>query len=255
VISVRDLVKRHGDQTVLKGVSLDVAAGEVAAVIGPSGGGKSTLLRCLNGLEPFEAGTVRVGEHELTPRTHPRRDAGLLQAVRRTVGFVFQQFNLFPHMTALGNLVEAPCRVLGEPREAAEGRALSLLERVGLREKRDALPRSLSGGQQQRVAIARALMMRPKAMLFDEPTSALDPVMAGEVLAVMADLARGGQTMVVVTHSMSFARGVAKEVFVMADGLVVERGAPAKVFEAPQHAVTRSFLRQSGGPNSAQPAQ
>ena len=214
-------------------------------MIGPSGGGKSTFLRCINGLEPFQGGEVRVGGRVLTPRTDPRRDARVLLGVRRTVGFVFQQFNLFPHLTVMENLTEAPIRVLREPREEAVVRALALLERVGLRDKRDSYPRSLSGGQQQRVAIARALVMRPEAILLDEPTSALDPVMAAEVLAVMADLAREGQTMIVVTHSMGFARGVATRVHVFADGLDVESGPPAQVFGDPQHAVTRAFLAQA----------
>jgi polar amino acid transport system ATP-binding protein len=243
VISVRDLVKRHAGVEVLRGITLSVAKGEVAAVVGPSGGGKSTFLRCLNGLERFEGGTVEVGPHRLTPQTDPRRDARLLRGVRRTVGFVFQQFHLFPHRTVLGNLLEAPLRVLREPRDGAEARALALLDRVGLSAKRDALPRDLSGGQQQRVAIARALMMRPEAMLFDEPTSALDPVMAAEVLAVMADLAKDGWTMVVVTHSMAFARDVATEVHVFAEGRDVEHGPPRQVFGDPRHPVTRALLR------------
>jgi polar amino acid transport system ATP-binding protein len=242
VIEVVDLHKRHGAVEVLRGISLRVEPGEVAAILGPSGGGKSTFLRCLNGLERFHAGRVEVGGHALTPATDPARDAATLQAVRRRVGFVFQQFHLFPHRTVLGNLVEAPVHVLGEAPDAAAERACELLDRVGLRQKADAWPRDLSGGQQQRVAIARALMMRPDAVLFDEPTSALDPVMAGEVLAVMADLARQGQTMVVVTHSMSFARAVATRVHVFAGGFDVESGPPEQVFEAPQHEVTRSFL-------------
>ena len=245
MIAVTSLVKRHGTNPILNGITMTVEKGSVEAVIGPSGGGKSTFLRCINGLEPFQGGEVRVGDITLTPATHPRRDARLLEGVRRRVGFVFQQFNLFPHLTAIGNLIEAPIQVLGLSREEAEARAMTLLERVGLREKASAYPRNLSGGQQQRVAIARTLMMQPAALLFDEPTSALDPVMAGEVLALMADLARDGQTMIVVTHSMQFARGAARRVHVFAGGLDVENGPPEKIFEAPQHSTTQAFLRQA----------
>jgi ABC-type polar amino acid transport system ATPase subunit len=245
MISVRDLRKRHGATEVLKGISMDVGSGEVAAVIGPSGGGKSTFLRCINGLEPFHGGEVHVGEHVLTERTHPRRDAALLQAVRKRVGMVFQQFNLFPHLTVLQNLIEAPVQVLREPREQAVARARKMAERMGLTPRIDAYPRNLSGGQQQRVAIARALLMNPEAILFDEPTSALDPVMAGEVLSVMTDLAKDGQTMIVVTHSMTFARSAATRVHVFADGHDVEHGPPEQVFGAPEHAVTRSFLAEA----------
>jgi polar amino acid transport system ATP-binding protein len=246
VISVRGLVKRHGSIEVLKGLSLEVAKGEVAAVIGPSGGGKSTFLRCINGLEPFQAGEVHVGPHLLHANTHPRKDAALLQQVRRRVGFVFQQFNLFPHLSALENVIEAPIHVLRLPREQAVARARELLDRVGLSAKLDVRPHQLSGGQQQRVAIARALAMEPEAILFDEPTSALDPVMTGEVLSVIADLAAAGQTMVVVTHAMHFARGVATRVHVFADGRDVEHGPPGQVMEDPQHEVTKAFLREAG---------
>jgi ABC-type polar amino acid transport system ATPase subunit len=246
MITVENLVKRHGTLEVLRGVSLEVKKAELAAVIGPSGGGKSTFLRCLNGLEPFQGGTIRVGEHVLTPATSAGRDAALLRALRRKVGFVFQQFNLFPHLTVVGNLIEAPLVVLGEPREQARGRAMALLDRVGLAAKADAVPRDLSGGQQQRVAIARTLMMRPEVVLIDEPTSALDPVMAGEVLGVMEDLAKDGQTMVVVTHSMTFARRVADQVHVFAGGHDVEHGPPERVFGDPQHETTRAFLKQAG---------
>jgi ABC-type polar amino acid transport system ATPase subunit len=245
MISVRDLKKRHGQNEVLKGISMDVGPGEVAVIIGPSGGGKSTFLRCVNGLERFQGGEVRVDDDALTPATHPRHDADLLQRIRRRVGMVFQQFNLFPHMTVLENLVEAPRQVLGEGFDAAVSRAKKQLDRMGLAEKIDAYPKNLSGGQQQRVAIARALMMSPKAILFDEPTSALDPVMANEVLAVMADLARDGQTMLVVTHSMNFARGVATRVHVFAEGYDVENGSPEKLFGAPEHATTKAFLSEA----------
>jgi polar amino acid transport system ATP-binding protein len=242
MISVRDLRKRFADHDVLDGISLDVRGGEVAAVMGPSGGGKSTLLRCLNGLEAFDAGTVRIGELELRAGIHPRRDAPLLLTVRRRLGFVFQQFNLFPHRTVLENLTEAPVHVLGLARDEAVARARRLLERVGLPEKERAYPRHLSGGQQQRVAIARALAMEPQAMLFDEPTSALDPAKANEVLSVIADLARAGQTMVVVTHSTSFALRAATTVHVLAAGRNVESGPPDRILGDPQHALTRGFL-------------
>jgi polar amino acid transport system ATP-binding protein len=246
MISVDKLVKRHGSNEVIKGISLSVQKGEVDAIIGPSGGGKSTFLRCLNGLEMFQGGTVKVGDLTLTPATNPARDAKLLQQVRQRVGFVFQQFNLFPHLTVMDNLIEAPTQVLGLSREEARARAAQMLDRVGLSKKHEAFPKDLSGGQQQRVAIARTLVMRPEAILFDEPTSALDPVMAGEVLKVMEDLAKEGQTMIVVTHSMSFAREVADRVHVFAEGYDVENGPPAQVFGDPQHPTTRSFLKQAG---------
>ena len=245
MITVEGLVKRHGTNEILKGISMEITPGEVAAVIGPSGGGKSTFLRCINGLEPFHKGKITVGDRVMTSDTHPRKDAALLQAVRKRVGMVFQQFNLFPHLSVTENLIEAPVQVLKEPRDKAIPRAEKLLERVGLTARKDAYPKDLSGGQQQRVAIARALMMNPEAILFDEPTSALDPVMAAEVLSVIADLAKGGQTMVVVTHSMSFARGVASHVHVFADGHDVEHGPPEKLFGDPQHAVTKSFLSEA----------
>jgi polar amino acid transport system ATP-binding protein len=245
MITVSHLVKRFGANEVLKGISLSVCAGDVAAVIGPSGAGKSTFLRCINGLEPFHAGTVEVGDLTLMPSMDAHANGAVLQAIRRRIGMVFQEFNLFPHLNVLQNLCEAPICVLGERRCEAEYRALGMLGRVGLTAKKDAFPRCLSGGEMQRVAIARALMMRPEAILFDEPTSALDPVMAGEVLAVMGDLAKDGQTMIVVTHSMSFARNVATKVHVFVDGHDVECGSPVELFECPQHPVTKAFLRQA----------
>lgn len=245
MITVTNLVKRYGPNEIIKGISLEVHKGEVHSIIGPSGGGKSTFLRCINGLEPFQAGEVRVGDHVLTPATSPRSDARLLEAVRRQVGFVFQQFNLFPHLTVLENVIEAPIQVLKLKRREATQRAETLLARVGLSTKQSAYPRDLSGGQQQRVAIARALVMEPGTILFDEPTSALDPVMAGEILSLMEDLAKDGQTMIVVTHSMGFARNVANQVHVFADGYDVESGPPSKVFGDPQHPTTKSFLSQS----------
>ncbi len=246
MIRVENLVKRHGALEILKGISVEVKKGEVHSVIGPSGGGKSTFLRCVNGLEVFQGGSVQVGELVLGPGTNARRDARLLESVRRQVGFVFQQFNLFPHLTVLENVIEAPMHVLKMRKEEAVERARGLLGRVGLGMKEDAYPRNLSGGQQQRVAIARALVMEPEAILFDEPTSALDPVMAGEILSLMADLAKDGQTMIVVTHSMGFARNAASQVHVFAGGYDVECGSPEEVFGDPKHETTRGFLRQSG---------
>jgi ABC-type polar amino acid transport system ATPase subunit len=245
MITVANLVKRYGETEILKGISLEVRKGEVHSIIGPSGGGKSTFLRCINGLERFQSGELRVGDHVLTPAINPRSDARLLEAVRRQVGFVFQQFNLFPHLTVLENVMEAPLYVLKLKRAEAKERAERLLARVGLSAKHAAYPRDLSGGQQQRVAIARALVMQPDAILFDEPTSALDPVMAGEVLALIEGLAGDGQTMIVVTHSMGFARNVASQVHVFADGYDVESGPPAKVFGSPQHPTTQAFLSQT----------
>jgi len=244
MIEVRSLVKYHGPLRVLAGVSLSVRRGEVAAVIGPSGGGKSTLLRCINGLDTFQEGEVRVDEVCLRPGA-ARRDGGqTLRALRRRVGMVFQQFHLFPHMNVLDNVLSGPLYVLRRPRQEAEVEARQLLTRVGLADKLRAAPDQLSGGQQQRVAIARALAMKPQAILFDEPTSALDPRMAAEVLSVITDLAKSGQTMVVVTHAMSFARHVAHTVHVMDAGRVAESGPPEQVFEGPRQEVTRVFLGQ-----------
>ncbi len=245
MIETRDLVQRHGDLTVLRGITLSVPRGEVAVIIGPSGGGKSTFLRCLNGLERFQGGSVTVAGQSLPwDCPEPEREA-ILRAIRRRVGMVFQQFHLFPHRTVLENITEAPIHVLGRPRGEVEQEARALLDRVGLAEKLSARPRQLSGGQQQRVAIARALAMRPEAILFDEPTSALDPRSTADVLGVMADLAREGQTMVVVTHAMGFARQVAHRVHVFGDGRVLESGPPDQIFEAPQQETTRLFLSEA----------
>ncbi len=246
MIETVDLHKRHGKLEVLRGVSLSVAEGEVAVIVGPSGGGKSTFLRCLNGLEPFQAGEVRVGSHRLEPGEQTRAVYAKLQLVRREVGMVFQQFNLFPHLTTLGNVIEAPLRVLRLSRDEAIQRAKQLLDRVGLADKLDERPDRLSGGQQQRVAIARALAMQPRAILFDEPTSALDPRMTAEVLAVLADLAKAGQTMVVVTHAMNFARSAAHTVHVFEHGRVLESGPPQQIFESPRQPATAEFLREHG---------
>jgi polar amino acid transport system ATP-binding protein len=249
-IEIRGLVKSFGTQTVLRGIDLDVAAGEVVVVIGPSGSGKSTLLNCINFLEPFQEGTVRVGGQwigykiDVTTGLRVRQPENELNTLRARIGMVFQHFNLFPHMTALGNLIEAPMQVRGENREAATLRARELLARVGLTAKEDAYPSELSGGQQQRVAIARSLAMEPEVMLFDEVTSALDPELVGEVLAVMRDLAKDGMTMLVVTHEMNFARDVADRVVFMDEGLIVEQDEPKRFFTQPQSERARGFLRR-----------
>jgi ABC-type polar amino acid transport system ATPase subunit len=245
MISVRKMVKDYGNGRVLDGVSLEVNKGEVAVVIGPSGCGKSTLLRCLNGLETFQEGEVQVGE--LLLRGGGAGHSSVLLALRRRLGMVFQQFHLFPHLSALENVAAGPRYVVGAPRAEAEATARLLLARVGMAEFAAARPEQLSGGQQQRVAIARALAMRPEAILFDEPTSALDPLMANEVLRVMADLARSGQTMVVVTHAMGFARRVAHTVHVMFGGQVIESGPPAQVFGEPRDERVRTFLAEAEG--------
>jgi ABC-type polar amino acid transport system ATPase subunit len=245
MIDIKNLVKKYHQQTIINGISLSVKPGEVAAIIGPSGGGKSTFLRCINGLEQFQGGEIQVGDRVLTHDTKPATHAPLLQEVRRKVGFVFQQFNLFPHLSALENVIEAPLRVLKRTPDEARAKAQALFARVGLEKRMDHMPRQLSGGQQQRVAIIRALAMEPEAILFDEPTSALDPVMANEVLSVMTDLAKDGQTMIVVTHSMSFARNVSSHVHVFANGHDVEFGPPDRVFGDPQHETTKSFLAEA----------
>jgi len=242
VIEVRDLVKifnARGDVVrAVDGVSTHVARGEVVVVIGPSGSGKSTFLRCLNGLETFDEGHVVIDGMDLADK---KTDINL---VRREVGMVFQQFNLFPHKTVLDNICLAQEVVRKRPRQEAEAKARQLLAKVGIAEKESEYPSRLSGGQQQRVAIARALAMDPKVMLFDEPTSALDPEMVGEVLDVMKQLAREGMTMVVVTHEMGFAREVADRVLFMDEGKIVEEGPPDKLFSSPEHDRTKLFLSQ-----------
>jgi len=245
MIDVHDLVKRHGRLEVLRGISLSVSRGEVAAIIGPSGGGKSTFLRCLNGLEPFQGGTVTIDGLSLCSETSAHARARIARQICRRLGMVFQSFNLFPHRTVLQNVTEGPIYVLGLDRAEAEARARALLDRVGLADKLTAWPRELSGGQQQRVAIARALAMGPQAILFDEPTSALDPRMTGEVLAVMTDLARDGQTMIVVTHAMGFARRAAHIVHVFGEGRVIESGPPEQIFEEPRQEATRMLLSEA----------
>ena len=238
--------KWFGHAHVLKGIDLEVRRREVMCVVGPSGSGKSTLLRCVNHLERVDAGRLSVdgalvGYTERGGKLHEMREKEVA-AQRRDIGMVFQRFNLFPHLTALENVMEAPCRVKREPKAAVRDRAQALLERVGLGDRGGAYPSQLSGGQQQRVAIARALAMQPKLMLFDEPTSALDPELVGEVLDVMRGLALEGMTMIVVTHEMGFAREVGDSLVFMDDGVVVERGDPKQVLVDPQHERTRSFL-------------
>jgi ABC-type polar amino acid transport system ATPase subunit len=241
VIRVRTLCKRHGDRRVLDNVTADVAPGETIAIVGPSGGGKSTLLRCLNYLESFDAGYVEIAGFHLRPNMGSG-DAGTLRALRSRVGMVFQQFNLFPHLTALENITLAPRVVRKIDRAAAEERALSLLGRVGLRDRASAYPHELSGGQQQRVAIARALAQDPEVLLFDEPTSALDPEMRDDVMEVIRDLSTTGMTMLVVTHEMQFAHDIASRVWVIDQGTIVEDGPPSQVVDAPQTTVAREFF-------------
>ena len=247
MIEIEDLHKHFGSLHVLRGIDLSVAVGEVVCVIGPSGSGKSTLLRCINHLEIAEQGRIRI-DGELVYRdevaggfrAHSNR---AIAAVRAKVGMVFQHFNLFPHLTVLGNIIEAPVHVLRKPKSEARRRALELLAQVGLGDKAEAYPEELSGGQQQRVAIARALAMDPKAMLFDEVTSALDPELVAEVLTVMRDLAHLGMTMLVVTHEMNFAKQVASRVIFMDHGVIVEEDVPERMFGAPRESRTRDFLR------------
>ncbi len=241
MIVIRELVKRFGTLTILDRVSLELPFGQVNVLLGPSGSGKSTLLRTINGLESFDAGEILVDEIRLGEQgCQGRRTA--VASIRRRVGMVFQQFNLFPHRTVLQNIMEAPMYVLRQSRAQAEATALSLLDRVGLAEKAQARPGSLSGGQQQRVAIARALAMNPEAILFDEPTSALDPKMTAEITSVLMDLARAGQTMIIVTHGMAFARRIADQVSVLHSGQIVETGTAAQIFDDPQHGLTKSLL-------------
>ncbi len=236
IIRVVNLHKYFGDLEVLKGIDVQVEEREVVCVIGPSGSGKSTFLRCLNLLEDVTSGQVIINGHDLTD---PATD---INRVRTEVGMVFQRFNLFPHLTVLGNLTLAPTKGLGVPKQEAEEHAMELLVKVGLVDKVNVYPEKLSGGQMQRVAIARALAMNPKIMLFDEPTSALDPELVGEVLSVMKDLAREGMTMVVVTHEMGFAREVGDRVLFMDEGVIMEEGKPDDMFFNPKNERTKSFL-------------
>jgi ABC-type polar amino acid transport system ATPase subunit len=240
VISVRSLCKRHGAREVLVGVTAAVERGETIAIVGPSGGGKSTLLRCLNYLEGFDAGEVEIAGVTLRPGL-PGADPAL-RRLRTRVGMVFQQFNLVPHLTALDNIALAPRVVKRAARGAAETRARALLARVGLADRAGSYPHELSGGQQQRVAIARALAQEPDVMLFDEPTSALDPEMRDDVMEVIRDLARGGMTMLVVTHEMQFAHDIASRVWVIDRGTIAEDGPPAQVVDQPRTDVAREFF-------------
>jgi polar amino acid transport system ATP-binding protein len=246
MINVRNLHKSFGALKVFKGINLDVAKGEVVVLIGPSGSGKSTLLRCINGLETFEQGEIDVDGislHSLNRAKPSREDRESIRLVRLRAGMVFQQFNLFPHMTVLENIILAPVRVLGVDRRKAEEEALAFLRRINLESKALCLPGTLSGGEQQRAAIARALAMQPKAMLFDEPTASLDPETVGEVLAVIRDLVyQEGMTTLISTHEMGFAREVADRVIVFADGDIVEIGAPEEIFTCPAQERTKAFL-------------
>ena len=246
VVEATDVHKSFGRLPVLKGVSLTVRRGEVVVIVGASGSGKTTLIRCLNHLEKIEQGRILVNGHLIGYRERggkliEDRERNIARQ-RQEIGMVFQRFNLFPHLTALGNIIEAPIQVRGQPRAAAVATARALLQRIGLADKESAYPAQLSGGQQQRVAIARALAMRPALMLFDEPTSALDPEMIGEVLEVMRELAREGMTMVVVSHEMGFAREVADRIVMMDDGRIVEEAPPERFFSAPTQERTRAFL-------------
>ncbi|AYC31017.1 L-cystine ABC transporter ATP-binding protein YecC [Pseudomonas cavernae] len=244
MIAVRNLSKLFNGQAVLKGIDLDVAPGEVVAIIGPSGSGKTTLLRCLNLLETPSGGKIQVGSIEIDADRPLKAQQNLIRRLRQHVGFVFQNFNLFPHRTALENVIEGPVVVKKEPREAAVSRGRALLAKVGLAGKEDAYPKRLSGGQQQRVAIARALAMQPDVILFDEPTSALDPELVGEVLATIRALAEEQRTMVIVTHEMSFARDVANRAVFIDQGVIVEQGPARELFSAPKEERTRQFLRK-----------
>jgi polar amino acid transport system ATP-binding protein len=246
MVEVRSVHKSFGTLKVLRGIDLEVRAGEVTVVLGPSGSGKSTLLRTINHLEKVDSGWISVdgtlvGYRRSGDKLYELREREVLRQ-RTQIGFVFQNFNLFPHLTVVENIIEAPVSALKRPRKDAVAAAEKLLARVGLADKADAYPRQLSGGQQQRVAIARALALEPKLLLFDEPTSALDPELVGEVLDVIKDLAQQGTTMIVVTHEIGFAREVADTVVFMDDGRIVEQGTPAAVLERPRHERTRAFL-------------
>ncbi|MBQ0819522.1 amino acid ABC transporter ATP-binding protein [Microvirga sp. HBU67558] len=246
LVRARNVHKSFDHLEVLKGIDLDIMPGEVVVILGPSGSGKSTFLRCINHLEAIHKGLIEVDGEQIGYRVRNNRleklSANAIARQRRKIGMVFQQFNLYPHMTVLQNIIEAPVGVHGESRKEASQNAMKLLERVGLLEKANNYPRQLSGGQQQRVAIARALAIKPKLMLFDEPTSALDPELVGEVLATMRDLAKQGLTMIVVTHEISFAREAADRVVFMDGGKIVEMGDPEDVIGNPQHPRTQAFL-------------
>jgi polar amino acid transport system ATP-binding protein len=241
ILDIRGLRKSFHHAEVLRGIDLAVLPQELVFIIGPSGSGKSTLLRCCNRLEEPTAGSIKVGGIDIMARSTD------INAMRRQIGMVFQSFNLYPHMTALGNVMLALAKVLRKPRAEAEKLALAALDRVGLTDKARSYPAELSGGQQQRVAIARALALEPKVMLFDEPTSALDPELRGSVLNVMRELKRGGMTMLVVSHEMRFARDAADRVIFMDHGAIVEQGPPERIFSAPSEARTRAFVTELAG--------
>ncbi|WP_380177402.1 L-cystine ABC transporter ATP-binding protein TcyN [Kalamiella sp. sgz302252] len=243
-IEVSGLVKKFSGQTVLHDIDLEVASGEVVAIIGPSGSGKTTLLRSINLLETPDSGTIKVGGITIDAAAGVNRQKEQVRRLRQQVGFVFQNFNLFPHRSVLENIIEGPTIVKGEPKAEAIARARQLLEKVGLAGKEESYPRRLSGGQQQRVAIARALAMRPEVILFDEPTSALDPELVGEVLNTIRSLAQEKRTMVIVTHEMSFARDVADRAIFMDQGRIVEQGSAQALFSNPQQPRTRQFLEK-----------
>ena len=247
-IQIRDVHKRFGQLEVLRGIDIDIGSGKTVAVLGPSGSGKSTLVRCINHLEPIQGGEIQVGETRITTKGLLVGDRVLgnreIAKFRTNVGMVFQAFNLFPHLTVLGNIIEAPVQVLGWPKQEAIEKAMALLDKVNLQDKAKVYPAFLSGGQQQRVAIVRALVMEPKIMLFDEPTSALDPELTGEVLKVIGDLAIRGRTSIIVTHELGFAREVADKIVFMDGGKVVEEGTAAEVLDNPKTERTRAFLRR-----------
>jgi cystine transport system ATP-binding protein len=244
MVEVRHLTKRFGSNVVLRSVDLAVKKGEVLAIIGPSGSGKTTLLRCINCLETPTSGQIRVGDIEINADQPLNRQKNRIRRLRQRVGFVFQNFNLFPHRTALENVIEGPVIVRKEPRDRAAARGRELLAKVGLADKANVYPGRLSGGQQQRVAIARALAMEPEVILFDEPTSALDPELVGEVLATIRALAEEHRTMIIVTHEMRFARDVADRAVFMDGGVIVEQGPARSLFSSPVEERTRRFLRQ-----------
>jgi polar amino acid transport system ATP-binding protein len=245
-VQLKDVRKSFGARIVLDGINLEIKAGETVALIGPSGGGKSTLLRCLNGLVDFDSGEIRIGPHVLRPGDNGRRGP-VIQKMRRLFGMVFQDFQLFPHLTVLENVIEAPIRVLGLDRQAACERARKLLARVGLADYVDSWPQRLSGGQKQRVAIARTLAMEPRGLLCDEITSALDPERKHEVLEVIEDLKLDGLTLILVTHEIGFARRAADRVVVLAEGKIIEDGPPAEVMDAPRTERLRAFLSRVMG--------